>query len=290
MAAAGSVIVRARDEAAAIGATLSALRRQSVPLEIIVVDSGSTDGTPELAGRWADQVLSIPPGQFSYGGALNAGAAAARCPYHLALSAHSLPPHDGWAEAALRHYGYDEVAAVGGSRQAPDGRPIDGVYFQTLDDVRHHPYWGLSNHASSWRASVWEAEPFDASLVACEDKVWSWRLLRAGWKIAFDPLVWVDVRHRYASGTRALYGRVRREASVLSGQGELEQFGVEEALRTWWQAVPPGDRPRWLRRMHPHRAALVAGRYIGEREGRRRGGRGGGEAAVSGAGRRGGRR
>lgn len=280
MAASASVIVRARDEVATIGITLAALRRQSLPLQVIVVDSGSTDGTVEVARQWADRVLQLPQEQFSYGRALNIGAADATARFHVSLSAHCLPPHDRWVEAALRHFSRPDVAAVGGNRCSPDGKPISPVYLQTLEDVGRYPYWGLSNHGSCWRAELWETHPFDPELEACEDKVWSWELLRAGWRIAFDPLVWVEASHRRDSGCRQLYGRVRREARALAEHGDLAPFGGGEALRTWWDAVPPGEAPRWVRRWRPYRAAEVAGRWRGEMEGRERRRRSGGGARL----------
>jgi rSAM/selenodomain-associated transferase 2 len=68
-----SVIIPTLNEAAGIAATLRALRREK-PDEVLVVDGGSTDGTPELAAG-ADHVLSAPPGRASQ---MNCGAAAAR--------------------------------------------------------------------------------------------------------------------------------------------------------------------------------------------------------------------
>lgn len=68
-----SVIIPALNEAATIGETIRALRRQH-PAEIIVVDGGSNDGTATLA-READLVLTAPPGRARQ---MNAGAALAR--------------------------------------------------------------------------------------------------------------------------------------------------------------------------------------------------------------------
>ena len=36
----------------------------------------------------------------------------------------------------------------------PDGGALDAVHYQTAADARANPYWGFSNHASSWRAST----------------------------------------------------------------------------------------------------------------------------------------
>jgi rSAM/selenodomain-associated transferase 2 len=70
-----SVVVPALNEASGIRAALEAL----APLragghEVIVVDGGSSDGTPELARGLCDRVLSAPRGRALQ---MNAGAAAA---------------------------------------------------------------------------------------------------------------------------------------------------------------------------------------------------------------------
>ena len=83
-----SAIVRVKDEAGPIRHALDSLRRQTVPVEIVVVDSGSTDGTLEVARAVADRLVEISPERFTYGHALNVGAAAASGRVHIALSAH----------------------------------------------------------------------------------------------------------------------------------------------------------------------------------------------------------
>src|SRR5687767_8746951 len=123
--AVASVIVRAKDEAAAIERTLSALRTQSVEVEIIVVDSGSTDGTVEIARRWCDRLIEITPEQFTFGRALNIGAEAAAAPVHFALSAHCVPPRADWVERSCSYYSDAAVAATHGDRVGPDGKLLE---------------------------------------------------------------------------------------------------------------------------------------------------------------------
>jgi rSAM/selenodomain-associated transferase 2 len=77
-----SIIIPALNEAACIAATVASLRRQQ-PAEIIVVDGGSGDGTPELA-RGADLVLPSPPGRAVQ---MNLGASRARGDYLLFVHA-----------------------------------------------------------------------------------------------------------------------------------------------------------------------------------------------------------
>ena len=67
-----SVIVRARDEDAAIGRCLELVRGQEGferSLELIIVDSGSHDRTVEIAREHGARVLSVPPEKFSFGAA-----------------------------------------------------------------------------------------------------------------------------------------------------------------------------------------------------------------------------
>ena len=73
MSGEASVIVRCRDEVRTLERTLESLRRQTVDPEIVVVDSGSSDGSLEVARRYADQLIEIPPETFTFGHALNVG-------------------------------------------------------------------------------------------------------------------------------------------------------------------------------------------------------------------------
>jgi len=86
-----SIVVPALNEAAGIAATLQALApARAAGHEVIVVDGGSSDGTPAHAAPWADRVLAAPRGRARQ---MNAGAAAARHDVLLFLHADTrLPP------------------------------------------------------------------------------------------------------------------------------------------------------------------------------------------------------
>ncbi len=87
-----SVVICALNEAARIAACVRSVAEQAgPPAEIIVVDGGSADRTPELAPPPA-RVLTAPRGRAAQ---LNAGAAASRGDVLLFLHADSLLPAGG---------------------------------------------------------------------------------------------------------------------------------------------------------------------------------------------------
>ena len=101
-----SIIIPALDEAAGIRAALAPLQ----PLrarghEVIVVDGGSTDGTPDLAAPLADQVVASPRGRAVQ---QNAGAAAAGGSILLFLHADTILPEgaDDLILTGLRRHGW----------------------------------------------------------------------------------------------------------------------------------------------------------------------------------------
>lgn len=85
-----SIVMPVLDEAAVIERTLSSLAGlRARGCEVIVVDGGSADGTPQLAGPLADRVLRGPPGRARQ---MNAGAAAAQAGLLLFLHADTQLP------------------------------------------------------------------------------------------------------------------------------------------------------------------------------------------------------
>jgi hypothetical protein len=191
---------------------------------------------------------------------------------HFALSSHCVVPGAAWVERSLSHYERAGVAATNGQITTPDGAPLRAPFVQTRDTPLPDPFWGFSNHASSWRADVWRLEPFDESLIAAEDFEWSGRVLTRGFAIVFDPALLVPGDHRTRQGARALYRRTRRETLAIGGFRDVEALSLRDAVVEWWARHPPGTKRhrQWL---SPYRIATIAGRYTAGRTIRRRRGR-----------------
>jgi rhamnosyltransferase len=258
-----TVIVRAKDKADTIERTLASVRRQTVPAELVVVDSGSHDATLSIASSWADSVIEIPPERFSYGYALNVGARSASAPIHVALSAHCELPRPDWIERCLQLYERADVAAVNGRLPQELGLQGSEPFYQTFSHAYAFPWWGFSNHASSWRCEVWRQHQFDENLDAAEDKEWAMRVMAAGWVIAFDAGLFVVGSHQWRD-MREWCARQRKCAKAIASFSPHIHYGIPELMSEWW-TVRPQD-PAWRSRLNPTRTAGLLAKYCGYRD------------------------
>jgi glycosyltransferase involved in cell wall biosynthesis len=247
---------------------LDDLAGQSVRHELLAVDSGSTDGTLELVDRACDRVLRLPPGTYRPGRALNAGVEAARGEVIFAVSSHCRLPRRDWMEQALALYADERVVATNGAERDPLGRPLTGTHHQTAAEARANPYWGFSNHASSWRKAAWRDHRFSETLPTAEDKEWALRVLDAGWTIAYRPELVVDMSHRWRQGTLRFLRRERLEAYVLGSYLPLPDYGLLDLAHEWWSPAFP-RHPLARERVNPRRLAGLVGKYLGHRDHRR---------------------
>lgn len=262
-----SVIIRAKDEAASIGRVIELLREQEVPdqgvVEIIVVDSGSTDGTEAIARRLGAQVIEIPAGSFTFGGSLNAGCEVASGPLLVALSAHAFPPDRGWLSRMLSCFDDPSVACAYGCPNAPDGGELCAGIVQDAAHAQRYPYWGYGNSAGGFRADLWRRRPFRADMPGTEDKEWAWHWLQEGHTVVIDPALTVDHDHSKDS-VPDIYRRFRREWRGYTMYLEVPPYELREVLREWWTERET-YRSHARARLSHRRAARLAGTWVGRR-------------------------
>lgn len=210
-----SVIIRTKNEERGLGPTLDGVFRQRTAVhEVLVIDSGSTDGTLAVAARYPVRLLTIRPEEWSYSRALNRAAAEATGEVLVCLSAHCPPVDERWLEHLLRHFGDETVAGVWGPGLRP-GRPVP----EPQPPMRQEPgtytaanrWWGLANANAAVRRSLWKELPFDESMPAAEDKAWGRAAMERGFSIVYEPraAVWHE-RH-------TLLAAYRRNQAVAAG-------------------------------------------------------------------------
>ena len=116
-----SIIIRSKNEERCIGEVLQQVVTQELadPYEVIVLDSGSQDRTLDIVRRFPVQVERVQPEKFTFGYALNYGAALARGEYIIFLSAHCAPCHHLWLWELIAPLESDATLAATYGQQKP---------------------------------------------------------------------------------------------------------------------------------------------------------------------------
>ena len=109
-----SVVIPSFNGAHELPALLAALRAQAQikDLEIVVVDSGSIDGTPELAEEFGAKVIRIKQEEFSHSYSRMLGATNASGEYLLFMTQDALPDREDWIIRMLQPCLVSNAAAV----------------------------------------------------------------------------------------------------------------------------------------------------------------------------------
>ena len=179
-----SVIIRTLNEAPSIGGVLGAVLAQqgAGPVEVVVIDSSSSDATREIARRFPVRLEVIERGAFTFGGALNLGARLAKAPLCVHLSGHSRPTDDRWLDALLTPFADARVVATYGRQRA-----LPGVNtYEEIELERAFPAGSaaaggrqfFSNANCAIRRARLLERPFDDAITSMEDALWLHGLAR----------------------------------------------------------------------------------------------------------------
>ena len=199
-------------------AVLEALKRQVTDLrwELVVIDSGSTDGTRERAAEAGAKLLSEDPRTFNHGATRDKAIAASRGELAVLLVQDAVPADERWLDALAAPLFEDTLAAGAFSRQTPipGGNPIldqrlvgwiagrdefrrvqlapraweDLTPFERLELV------AFDNVSSCIRRSLWQRRPFGHRPFG-EDMGWATWAIRAGHALRFHPGSIVEHSH-----------------------------------------------------------------------------------------------
>ncbi len=203
-----SVIIPVKNEAAGLAACLQGILDQTVPVrEIIVIDSGSTDGTQDIVKSFPKTVLiEIPPSEFNHGATRNLGVSKAKGELIVFTVGDARPMASDWIEQLLKGLTSPDIVAVGGAQSAPPEKrtnpvewfqqrstPAVTVYrfespeaFARADPKTRWQATSLDDVTALYRRSVLLEIPF-RKIVYGEDVFFALDALNKGYALAFNP-------------------------------------------------------------------------------------------------------
>lgn len=225
-----SVIIPTKNAGPLFRQVLDAASEQETPwpYEIIVVDSGSSDGTVAYAREKKVRVLEIAPESFGHGRTRNYAVGQSIGEFALVITHDALPASRTWlagmvaaveqapdiAGAFGRHLAYpdcdpytardlalhfENCRAIGAVRRIEDRKR-----FNSDDGYRQGLHFFSDNNACL-RRSVWERHPYP-DVEFAEDQIWARTVLEAGYAIAYADDAAVFHSHSYSvfeTGRRA---------------------------------------------------------------------------------------
>lgn len=213
-----SIVIRAFNEAEHISRLLYGITQQTYPdPEIIIVDSGSTDGTQVIASQYPVKIINISPDEFTFGRSLNRGIAAASGEFIVIISAHCFPVYPDWLEQLIKPFTNDEIGLcygrqVGGETNFYSEHQFFRKYFpETSVAQQSHPYSHNANAAI--RRELWVRHPYDESLTGLEDLAFSSWLMEEGYAIAY--VAEAEVVHLHQETLLQVKRRYQREAIAM---------------------------------------------------------------------------
>jgi len=275
-----SVVLRCRNEGRHLPALLADLRAQrgDAAVEIVAVDSGSSDDSVAVLARHDVRVQHLDRARFSYGRSLNAGIRAARGEVVVLLSAHCRPTSRDWLARLTQPLAAAGVVGTFG-RQVPERgvNPIEAVTLARLfPEVGPSPV-RFSNANAALRRAAALARPFDEEAPTAEDHLWALGL-SPGERLVYVPAAGVTHTHPmslrhwwrrfYLDGLAASYARHRHGTAMLweEGAGTSRAHTAAAVLRR----IAAERRPGALAHLPAYATARLLAYARGRRDGARR--------------------
>jgi rhamnosyltransferase len=229
-----SLVIRAFNEAPHIGRLLEGVRRQTLrDVELILVDSGSTDATVEIATHHGARVVHIPPVEFTFGRSLNLGLTAASCDLVAIASAHVYPVYPDWLEQLLKPFSDPAVClAYGKQRAAAEARFSEAMIYKRWypeQSILCQPHPFCNNANAAVRSKFWQAHPYDEQLSGLEDLAWSQWAFDQGHAIAY--VAEAEVVHVHHETPGGVMNRYRREGMAFKRIYPQAHFNLYDLAR-----------------------------------------------------------
>jgi rhamnosyltransferase len=283
-----SILIPVRNGGSELARCLEAIASQRIDedFEVVVVDSGSTDGSPDLARRHGARVHEIPASEFHHGTTRNVAAGLARGEILVWTTHDAYPEDDRWLERLTAPLRAPEpgVGGVYGRQIAhhdatpPERYFLDFLYGPVGRTQRAASAAELtmettlfSNANSAMPRHLFDRFPFAEDVLIAEDQDWSRRVLLDGHALVYEPRAVVRHSHAYTlfTGFRRFFeSGVAGDRTFLAGgrqaHGALRRRAIAYARGEIGWLVRNGDA-RWIPYACAYELAKFAGLHLGVR-------------------------
>lgn len=248
-----SIVIRTYNEERYLSELLGAISRQKsdvVAKEIVIVDSGSTDATLQIAKSFDCRITHIKKSSFTFGRSLNVGCEFARGDFLVFVSGHCIPASDSWLSELCKPLVSGAVDYVYGRQIGRDTTKYsEGRHFaRWFPEHNQVPQSGFfcNNANAAVTKAAWQLFKFNEELTGLEDMYLAKLLLAAEKKIGYvgaAPVFhihdesWKQVRIRYEREALALQ-KIMPE--VAFNFWDFMRYFIAALLADWSSAIEEG--------------------------------------------------
>jgi len=296
-----SILIPVKNAAARLDALLRQVLRQrfAAEVEIIAVDSGSSDDTVARLMSFQATVIAIEPEDFDHGQTRNLLASYAHGQYCVYLTQEALPANEDWLANLVAPLLANPLLAGVTSRMIPRPQADPLLYHEVIEQPNGSPersilsisswadYQRLSPHerrmrlifatvSAAIRPDVLAHIPFRPVRFIGEDFQWAQDVLLAGYQLQYEPTSIVFHSHdyslaemlqRHVDDGAANYDIVgRRLTAAEIGPAVLALFNADQRFLTDGLRLAGADLDDWLQEAFMRRLMQVVGQWVGSNQ------------------------
>lgn len=224
-----AIAMRSRNDIDVIRGTLEMVARQRYPdFTLWNFDSSSTDGTLDVIREFNDstRIFRNDPANYNPGRVLNHAVQTVGGDVVVFLNSDATPESDDWLQRLIEPLADPGVGAAYGRQTArPDCRSLfkkdtERAFGEGYEAARWVHFFSMANSAA--RREVLEDYPFETRVQYSEDIEWSYRLRKAGLRIAYVPEAAATHSHNYTlkESYKRQFGEGKAEAWIFR-DGEI---------------------------------------------------------------------
>jgi rhamnosyltransferase len=278
-----SVIIPTYNAVVHLPALLDMLKKQTLANEVVIIDSGSTDGTTELLNKRKIPFTAIPKSEFNHGGTRNLGVKLASCEDVVMLTQDALltnkhalanlvammhsKPEIGMAYG--RQLAYPEATLMSEYARLTNYPPVSNIRSKSDISRLGIRTCHCSNSFASYRKSALASVGgFPTDTILGEDVVVAARLIQSGRSLAYcaDAQVYHSHNYEIMEEFRRYFdiGAFHQQQRTLLREFQrAESEGVKYVLDEWRYL-----KNRRTLSLIPTQLVRTAAKYIGYRLGR----------------------
>ncbi len=238
-----SIVVRTLNEAKHLPKLLKGIENQvlasDVHVETILVDSGSSDGTLEIARAGKMKIVEITSEEFSFGRSINKGIEVSTGEYVIIISAHCFPVYNDWIANMILPFSDERVSVVYGMQRAGETNKYSEAQLlkmwfpEASRSLQSHYFCNNANCAI--RKSSWLGHRYDELLTGLEDLAWAKEEQKLGGQIDYQADA--VIIHVHEESWSQVKNRYYREALALKQIEPSMRFGLFHFSKLFIQSV-----------------------------------------------------